>query len=185
MRAAAARSSRWSSCSGAINDALAELARLDPSIARVGRAGQRAAVYAEDLAASVRGYRDTMEFDPARLDAIEDRLTLIRDMQRKYHGSIEQIVERAASAEAEIERLTHSDEHMADLEAQEARLLAEIGALAGELSRRRREMGDRLAAAVEGAMRDLAMPNVRFFVALEHEEDPQGVPLETKDERRR
>src|SRR4029079_18450808 len=92
--------------------------------------------------------------------------------------------ERAASAEAEIERLTHSAEHLADLEAQEALLLQEIGRLAGELSRRRRAMGDQLAAAVEGAMRDLAMPNVRFFVALEHEEDAKGVPVTSDDARR-
>jgi DNA repair protein RecN (Recombination protein N) len=168
---------------GTINDALAELARLDPSIARAAEQSSELLYLLEDLAASVRGYRDGMEFDPARLDAIEDRLTLLRDMQRKYHGSIEQIVERAAAAEAEIERLTHSVEHLADLEAQESRLLAEIGRLAGQLSRRRRAMGDQLAAAVEGAMRDLAMPNVRFFVALEHEEDPNGVPAEIENEK--
>src|SRR3954452_23321560 len=168
---------------GTVNDALSELARLDPSIARAAEQASELLYLLEDLAANVRGYRDGMEFDPARLDAIEDRLTLLRDMQRKYHGSIEQIVERAASAEAEIERLTHSAEHLADLEAQEAPLLAEIAALAGQLSRRRRAMGDQLAAAVEGAMRDLAMPNVRFFVSLEHEEDPKGVPFE--DERRK
>jgi DNA repair protein RecN (Recombination protein N) len=172
---------------GTINDALAELARLDPSITRAAEQASELLYLLEDLAANVRGYRDGMEFDPARLDAIEDRLTLLRDMQRKYHGSIEQIIERAASAEAEIERLTHSAEHLADLEAQESRLLAEIGALAGQLSRRRRAMGDQRAGGVVGAMRDLAMPNVRFFVALEHEEDPNGVPVEderptTKDE---
>src|SRR4051812_14578321 len=170
---------------GTVNDALSELARLDPSIARAAEQASELLYMLEDLAASVRGYRDAMEFDPSRLDAIEDRLTLLRDMQRKYHGSIEQIIERAASAEAEIERLTHSAEHLADLEAQEARLLEEIGALAGQLSRRRRAMGDQLAAAVEGAMRDLAMPNVRFFVALEHEEDPHGVPVLIEDERRK
>jgi DNA repair protein RecN (Recombination protein N) len=167
---------------GTVNDALAELARLDPSIARAAERASELLYLLEDLAANVRGYRDGMEFDPARLDAIEDRLTLLRDMQRKYHGNIEQIVERAASAEAEIERLTHSAEHLADLEAQESRLLAEIGALAGALSRRRRAMGDQLAAAVEGAMRDLAMPNVRFFVALEHEQDPNGAPAEIENE---
>ncbi|MEO7913459.1 MAG: DNA repair protein RecN [Roseiflexaceae bacterium] len=167
---------------GTVNDALAELARLDPSIARAAEQASELLYLLEDLAANVRSYRDGMEFDPARLDAIEDRLTLLRDMQRKYHGSIEQIVERAASSEGEIERLTHSAEHLAELEAREGRLLEEIGALAGQLSRRRRAMGDQLAAAVEGAMRDLAMPNVRFSVALEHEEDPRGVPAE--DERR-
>jgi DNA repair protein RecN (Recombination protein N) len=168
---------------GTVNDALAELARLDPSIARAAEQASELLYLLEDLAANVRSYRDGMEFDPARLDAIEDRLTLLRDIQRKYHGNIEQILERAASAEAEIERLTHSAEHLADLEAQETRLLSEVGALAGQLSRRRRAMGDQLAAAVEGAMRDLAMPNVRFFVALEHEEDPKGVPAEIENEK--
>jgi len=168
---------------GTVNDALAELARLDPSIARAAEQASELLYMLEDLAANVRGYRDGMEFDPARLDAIEDRLTLLRDMQRKYHGSIEQILERAASAESEIERLTNSAEHLADLETQEQRLLAEIGRLAGQLSRRRRALGDQLAAAVEGAMRDLAIPNVRFFVALERVEDANGVPVE--DERRK
>jgi DNA repair protein RecN (Recombination protein N) len=168
---------------GTVSEALNELARLDPDVARMAEQASELLYMLEDLATSVRAYRDAMEFDPARLDAIEDRLTLLRDIQRKYHGSIEQILDRAASAEAEIERLTHSAEHLADLEAQESRLLDEIGVLAADLSRQRRAMGDQLAAAVERAMRDLAMPNVRFSVALVREEDPQGVPV--SDERRR
>jgi DNA repair protein RecN (Recombination protein N) len=167
---------------GSVCEALAELSKIDPSLARIAEQASELLYGAEDLAAGVRNYRDAMEFDPARLDAIEDRLTLIREMQRRFHGSIEQILERAASAEAEIERLTHSDEHMAELEAQEARLLAEAGALASELSRRRCAVGDRLAEAVAGAMRDLAMPHVRFAVALEQQEDPQGVPAEIENE---
>jgi DNA repair protein RecN (Recombination protein N) len=167
---------------GTVADALAELAKLDPGLAKIAEQAGELLYSAEDLAAGVRDYRDAMEFDPARLDTIEDRLTLIREMQRRYHGSIEQILERAASAEAEIERLTHSDEHMAGLQAQEGRLLADVGSLAGELSRQRRAVGDRLAAAVAGAMRDLAMPHVRFHVALERQEDPHGAPI--NDERR-
>lgn len=96
---------------GAISDALAELARLDPSLQPAAEQASDLLYNVEDLATRVRAYRDAMEFDPARLDAIEDRLTLIRDMQRKYRGSIDQILERAASAEAEIERLTRSAEH--------------------------------------------------------------------------
>ncbi len=163
---------------GVVADALAELAKLDPSMQRVSEQAGELLYAAEDLASAVRAYRDSMEFDPARVDAIEDRLTLIRDMQRKYRASIEQILERAASAEAEIERLTNSEEHLAGLEAEEQRLLAELGALAGELSRRRRATGDELARAVEGAVRDLAMPHVRFYVSLEHVEDPDGVPVD-------
>jgi DNA repair protein RecN (Recombination protein N) len=161
---------------GAVSTALAELAKLDPALERTAEQAGELLYAAEDLASAVRDYRDAMEFDPARLDAIEDRLTLIRDMQRKHRGSIELLLERAASAETEIERLTNSEEHLADLEAAEQRLLAELGALAGELSRRRRSVGDDLARAVEQAVRDLAMPHVRFFVSLTLQEDPSGIP---------
>lgn len=170
---------------GAISDVLAELARLDPSLQPAAEQAADLLYNVEDLATRVRAYRDAMEFDPARLDAIEDRLTLIRDMQRKYRGSIDQILERAASAEAEIERLIRSAEHLADLEAEERRLLAEIGHLAAELSQRRREAGDRLAHAVEQAARDLALPHVRFAVSIERTEDPDGVPLVDRGVERR
>jgi DNA repair protein RecN (Recombination protein N) len=95
---------------GAISDALTELARLDPTLSQAAEQATELLYSVEDLATRIRAYRDSMEFDPARLDAIEDRLTLIRDMQRKYRGSIEHILERAASAEGEIERLTRSAE---------------------------------------------------------------------------
>jgi DNA repair protein RecN (Recombination protein N) len=162
---------------GTVADALAELAKIDPNLGKLAEQAGELLYTAEDLASGVRDYRDAMEFDAARLDVIEDRLTLLREMQRRYHGSVEQILERAASAETEIDRLTHSDEHMAGLQEQERRLLNEVGELSGELSRQRYLVSERLAAAVAGAMRDLAMPYVRFQVALDCQEDPNGVPV--------
>ncbi len=156
---------------------LEELARLDPTVAQIAAQASELHYQLEDLATALRGYRLGLDIDPARIDEIEDRLTVLRDLQRRYHADIPAIIARAASAEAEIERLAHSSEHIAALEQQEEAVLAELGALAGELSRRRRAVGDELARLIEGAMSDLAMPNVRFFVSIEHEEDPQGVPL--------
>ncbi|KAB8144878.1 DNA repair protein RecN [Chloroflexia bacterium SDU3-3] len=161
---------------GVVNDSLAELGRLDPSVEKLAELAAELLYTLEDLSANVRAYRDSMEFDSARLDAIEDRLTLIREMQRKHHGTVEEILDRAARATEEIDRLTHSAEHMADLEAQEQRLREEVGRLAAQLSQRRREVGNRLGEAVVASMRDLAMPNVRFQVSLEQALDPRGVP---------
>jgi DNA repair protein RecN (Recombination protein N) len=161
---------------GSVSTALDELARLDPTLARVAEQAQDLLYSAEDLAGAVRDYRDALDVDPGRLDAIEDRLTLIRDMQRKYRADIDQILERAAAAGAEIERLTHSAEHLADLESQEQQLLNAAGRLAEDLSRRRRKVGDALAEAITGAMSDLAMPHVRFAVSLERSQDPAGLP---------
>lgn len=161
-----------------VADSLAELARFDQSVEKLAEQATDLCYQVEDLATAVRAYRDQLDFDPQRLDEIEDRLTLIRGLQRKYGGDIAQILERAAQAESEIERLTHSAEHMGDLEAREADLLQELGRLAGELSRRRRETGAALAREIEGAMSDLAMPNVRFSVAINQAEDPEGIPFD-------
>lgn len=162
---------------GVVVSALDDLARLDPALAQAAEQSHELLYAAEDLAEAVRGYRETIDSDPGRLDAIEDRLTLIRDMQRKYRAPVDQIVERAASAEAEIERLTHSAEHLADLEQQEQQLLGEAARLADQLSQHRRRVGDALALAIVGAMGDLAMPYVRFHVSIERAADPQGLPI--------
>lgn len=163
---------------GLVSAAMDELAKLDPNAERAAEQVRDLLYGAEDLAATLRAYRDAIDGDPGRLDEIEDRLTLIRDMQRKYRGTIPEIIERAAAAESEIERLTHSAEYLADLEQQEQRLLGVVGKLAGQLSQQRRVIGDQLAGAIVGAMRDLAMPHVRFYVKLDRTNDPTGVIVE-------
>jgi DNA repair protein RecN (Recombination protein N) len=162
---------------GAVSAALDELARLDPALDRTAEQARDLLYSAEDLVGAVRDYRETLDTDPGRLDAIEDRLTLIRDMQRKWRSTIEQILDRSSAAAAEIERLLHSAEHVADLEAQEQRLLVRLAEQADRLSQRRRQVGDAIAEAIVGAMRDLAMPYVRFFVQLERAPDSQGLPI--------
>ncbi|MBX0326553.1 DNA repair protein RecN [Oscillochloris sp. ZM17-4] len=157
--------------------ALDELSRLDPSIGPVAAQASDLHYQAEDLAAALRSYRLTLDFEIDRIDQIEDRLTVLRELQRKYGGDIAQILERAGSAESEIERLANSAEHIAGLERQEASQLAELARVALGLSSRRRAVGDRLAQLIEGAMGDLAMPNIRFSVRMERGEDQSGVPV--------
>jgi len=156
---------------------LEELARVDPTVTVMAGTASDLRYQLEDLAAAVRGYRLGLDVEPGRLEAVEDRLTVLRDLQRKYGGDLAQVLARAASAEAEIEQLTHSEEHIAALLQHEAAALAELAELAGDLSRRRRLVGDELARQIEQAMSDLAMPNVRFAVHVEHADDPDGVPL--------
>jgi|HigsolmetaAR202D_1030399.scaffolds.fasta_scaffold00005_125 DNA repair protein RecN len=160
-----------------VDGQLADLARIDPNVASLSEQASDLRYRIEDLASSVRAYLNQLDFDPHRLDEIEDRLTLIRNLERKYHGSIADILERAERAEEEIDRLTHSAEHVAELEAQEEALLATIGRLSQELSHKRRVVGDELARSIEAAMGDLAMPHVKFHVQLAHKEDPRGVPV--------
>jgi DNA repair protein RecN (Recombination protein N) len=156
---------------------LAELARLDPAAAQLTALASELHFQLQDLATALRSYHLALDVEPGRIDAIEDRLTVLRDLQRKYGGDATQLLERASGAEAEIERLLNSATHIATLEHQEAEALAALAADAGALSLRRREVGDDLARQIEGAMGDLSMPNVRFHVSISHKEDPAGAPI--------
>lgn len=167
---------------GIVVATLEELTRVDPHMERSVEQARELLYAAEDLSAVIRTYRDTLDFDPERLDEIEDRLTLIRDLQRKHRGSIEHMLQRAESATIEIERLLNSEEHMSGLEAHEQRLLEEIGQQCGLLSLQRHTIGAKLAAAVEGAVRELAMPHVQFAVSIDVSDDPHGVPVALPNE---
>ena len=160
-----------------VADELNELARLDPAAQGLAEQTTEAQYLLEDLATNLRAYRDACDFDPHRLEAIEDRLTTIRTMKRKYGGDIAQILQWAATAEEEIERLAQSGDHIADLSEQETTLLHDLGRQAGELSRQRRAAGDTLAQTIETAMHDLAMPHVQFSVSITQVENLAGVPV--------
>jgi DNA repair protein RecN (Recombination protein N) len=163
---------------GKLVGAIDELHRYDPNLKDTLEQANDLLYRTEDLAATVRDYRDNLDFDPGRMEEIEERFLLLRNLQRKYAGTVVEMLESVEAARVELDRLTHSAEHMADLEAQEADLLRKLSKLAGELSQRRRAAGEELSRRIEQSMADLAMPHVRFAVAMEHVPDERdGVEL--------
>jgi DNA repair protein RecN (Recombination protein N) len=83
----------------------------------------------------------------------------------------------AKNARQELDAITHSEERVAELEAEEERLLEALGRLALELSQRRREAAQELAQRVEGELGDLRMAGAQFGVAFERREDERGAPV--------
>ncbi len=146
--------------------ALSGLARLDPGAAPLAEAAEEASYRLEDLVESLRDYRDRVEFNPRRLDQVEERLALLHNLQRKYGDTLEEVLAYAERARRELETIEHSEERIAELAAEEERLLREIGRLGAELSERRREAGERLAAGVEAELAELHMARARFGVDL-------------------
>ncbi len=158
--------------------ALAGLARLDAATRALGQTAEGLGYQLEDLAASVREYRDRIEFNPQRLDQVEERLALIHSLQRKYGDSIEEVLAFAARARRELQAIEHSGERIAELEAEEEQLLRQIGRLGADLSARRREAGERLSASIEAELQELSMAHARFGVDLEWHEAADGAYVE-------
>jgi len=161
-----------------VASSIEELCRYDPALAPTLEQANDIVFRLEDLAATLRDYRDNLEFDPGRMEVIEERFLLLRNLQRKYGGTVAEILEGLDAAGVELDRLQNSAEHLAALEAREAELLGQLSRRAGELSHRRRVAGDELADRIVQSMADLAMPHVQFAVAIEYVPDEQdGVVL--------
>jgi len=162
---------------GATLRTLEALARIDWTLEPQVRVAENLSYQVEDLVRSLRDYQDRIEHNPQRLQAVEDRIALLRRLERKYGQTVADVLAYAEKAERELDGITYSEERIAQLQVEEERLLGELGAQAVALSSRRQETAQRLAAAVEDELQDLRMEGARFGVGFEWRIDPRGVPL--------
>jgi DNA repair protein RecN (Recombination protein N) len=145
--------------------ALDELAEVDTEGAGEIASQIRESLYLlDEWAPAVRSYAESVEADPARLETIEDRLVLIRELQRKYGATIPDILAFAEQAEAELADLDFSEERVDQLESDLERLRHDIGKQASTLSQQRRDAARDLEQRVEQAIADLHMGGAVFRV---------------------
>ena len=159
---------------GRATEQLAELANLDSALQDEREALDSVYYQLEELARTVRTYRDDVEFDPEGLTAVEDRLQLLRNLKQKYGDTIEDVLAFGRRAEEELDGISHSEERLEALRDTEGRLVAQLAELAGELSARRREVAAQLSEQVERQLDELNMAQARFIVALERERLPES-----------
>ena len=156
---------------------LAELARLDPSMEAHAQVVEESTYELEDVARELRAYRDQVEHNPERLEAVEERIELINGLKRKYGSTIPEILQFAERAAAELDGLGHREERVADLRERERECLAELSQAAERLSAERQAAASRLSSEVARELADLSLAQVRFRVDLRREASPDGVPL--------
>ena len=159
---------------GQVAIVLAKLARLDATTQEYADLAETLSVQSAELSRSIRAYRDSLEFDPRRLNEIEERLEVLARLKRKYGGSLEAVLDYAARAQAELDSITHSEERLAELRAEEDRLLRQIGGAAARLSQSRQEAAAHLTERIVAELADLRMEQARFEVVFEHGDDPDG-----------
>jgi DNA repair protein RecN (Recombination protein N) len=151
---------------GSAEQALNRLARIDPGAGRLGDQLAEGVALLSDLARELGYYREAIEFNPRRLEQVEERLHLIHSLQRKYGDTVADVLAYAERASAELDTISHSEERIAGLEFEEAGLLGEIGQLGARLSAARRAAGARMAEAIEVELADLGMARARFAAQI-------------------
>jgi DNA repair protein RecN (Recombination protein N) len=153
---------------------LGKLANIDTDMKEDAELADSLSVEAEELALALRRYADRVEYNPNRLDEVEERLELINKLRRRYGASIEAVLQYAEKARKELENIENSDERLEKLRADEDKLLHHVGEVADRISKVRQLMGQKMGERVVAELGDLRMERAQFQVSIQRREDPTG-----------
>ena len=162
---------------GEVSEAMMDLAQVDETQSEL--AGQSEAIMDQlsEIESGLRDYLDTLEFNPARLDQVEDRLDLLNQLKRKYGGTLEAVIAFGERCSAEMESITGADERIEELQRQEKALLAVLSDKAMGLSAARAMAAMAMSKGIEQELQDLSMSGAQFQVAFSHQPDEHGLEI--------
>lgn len=120
----------------------------------------------EDASYQLRDYKESIEFNPDRLDEIETRLSTISHLKRKYGETAEEVIRHGHRIKLELEKLDNHEERIAELEKELERLLRDMKAKAEALSSKRKEAAVRLSRELTEHLKDLHMEKTKIEVGL-------------------
>jgi DNA repair protein RecN (Recombination protein N) len=153
-----------------------ELSEYDSGFREYVEGLESARAVLEDLSFALRDFADKLEFSPARLAAIEDRLAELSRLKRKYGGSIEGSLEHLAQAQDRLRQIETSDERERKLSAELETARKHYLELARKLHKQRVKAAKALEKAVEEGIAEVAMENARFEVQIiENGLNPTGL----------
>lgn len=153
-----------------IGGKLKEAERIDPRLGEPLRSLEAARIDLEEAASFLRDYREKIQFDPERLEAVEGRLHEIGKLKRKYGASVVEILRHRQAIEEELTALESSEERIQTLSKELETVEEELTAWAEALSLKRTEAGRRLEMEITAELNALGMPQAAFRVLLLKEE---------------
>ena len=162
---------------GQVTSILNNLSRLDSLQEKLSESSQNTLEELTDLTTSLRGYIETIEFNPKRLDQVEERLNLIQNLKRKYGENIPTVLQFAEMARTQLDSITHASERIIELESEENQLLERLGELGETLSVHRHSAAEKLEKALESELEHLSMAEARFRVDFSQHLSDEGVFL--------
>lgn len=121
----------------------------------------------KDIAQEVNGLTDHVEFDPARLETINERLDKLNSLQQKFHvKDLEELIETYHQLKEQLSHIDHSDEDVEALEQEVTQLLEKAQKQAKELTAIRTKAAKKVEEEMKQRLIPLGIPNVRFSISL-------------------
>ena len=144
-----------------------ELSRIFPDIAEIAQRLESDYIDLKDIADEVDSRSEEVNYDPQRLEQVEERLSLLYSLQKKHgKSSVEELIQLRDELFERIQHIDNSDEEILELEQQVKRLAAEATRLAAILTDTRKHAAQQLQKDLIARVTYLGMPNLRFQVSI-------------------
>ena len=121
----------------------------------------------KDIADEVEAQLDNVDFDPKRLDNINDRLDKIYSLEKKYHlDTVEQLIHMRDTLRKQLENIENGDGDLRILESEVEKTHKEAEAKAATLSEARHKAARKIEKEISQRLVSLGMPNIQFVICL-------------------
>jgi DNA repair protein RecN (Recombination protein N) len=118
----------------------------------------------EDIANTLRNDVEKYDYDPQRLEQIEERIETIRSLKRKYGDSIENILSNGEDAKVKLEKLLKENEDTETIEKELKQLKNAVINTGKTLTQHRKKAGKKLSALIKNELADLGISDGRFDI---------------------
>ena len=147
-------------------------ASVDSSLGEINRRFENLYYEAEDIAGEFRSYKESLAFDPQRLEEVNERLAFLNKLKKKYAkdslagNEEEAILLYKTNAQAEIEALSSAEENRGKLKEAISALEKKIVSKAQGLREKRTAASAKLSRLITEILKNLGMPNARFQASV-------------------
>ncbi len=142
------------------------LAALDERANPLLEGLERALAEAEEVSLSLNRYLNSSDLDPSRLATVQERLSLIADLRRKYGASVADMIATLEKLELECSGIARTAERLNELQSAVTKLQDQVRTLGGTLSKARLKTAKVFADSVTGELSDLKMGEAIFSIEL-------------------
>ncbi len=158
---------------------LEDMSRYDDSLANTYTMVEEAYISLQEAAGELRDYGESLEFQPAKLDKLQNRMDVIDRLCRKYGATIADVLEHQQKVQQELMDIENYDEDMARLEREIAALEEKLRQKAEQLTNLRQRAAGELASAIGSQLVALGMPQAAFHIRVELAEKYLGNGADT------
>ncbi len=149
-----------------ISSELARIMDVDKSFENTSELCNQAMYQLEDIASTLRNDIEKYNYDPERLEQIDERLEIIRGLKRKYGESIENILSGCEISKNKLNQLLKESDNVEIISTELKQLKKAVVNAGKDLTQYRRKAGKKLSTLIKKELIDLGFANGRFDICV-------------------